>query len=144
MTGNLLHNTGGPCSRVRVEPVRESFLEKKRISENLGIYCLDLPDDEYDLEAWVLRIAAEEGLTGWDEIFRNVSLPLEKLMAITVRDPPAVRTGPQRPLLETALVLSRSNQHCYLPGGPEIFTRSRLERCIELFRIKNDNFYELD
>lgn len=142
--GSMLHNTGGPSSRVRIEPVKEPFIINAGVSIDYGLFQLSIPKDIFDIEEWLLKIAADEGLSGWKEISEQILLPVEKLIVLPVKDNMTYADESNRSWLKAALVLSKSSHYYYLPDGPAIFTRSRLDRSIRLLKIKLENFYELD
>lgn len=141
---NVLNNTGGPRSRVRSETVNESYLSGKT-AVDIGYYKLDIPEKVNDMEGWLLNMAEQIGWKGWKDIKSNIDLPQEKLMVFNEPE-----NDIQTELAETciiirnALILSMSNKYCYLPDGPRIFTRSRLDRKIKLTKINIKNFYELE
>lgn len=136
--------TGGPQSRVRAEMIHESYLTGKT-TVDAGSYAIDLPEYVNDIEAWLLDMAEKMGWQGWNDIGRRIGIPGEKLLVINEPDheiqPHMTEKGN---IIRTALILSMCNKFFYLPDGPRIFTRSRLERKIKLTKINIKNFYELD
>ncbi|MGV8963787.1 MAG: hypothetical protein ACOH2V_10480 [Candidatus Saccharimonadaceae bacterium] len=141
---NLLNNSGGPHSRVRSETVKESFLSGNDISAEIDCYKITIPENVPDIEEWLLQMAKAIGWDGWKEITRHILLPREKLMVFPMTDELKSTKREVRQLLAVALVLSMSNRYTYLPDGPRIFTRSRLDRSIKLLQINSNHFYELE
>ena len=141
---NVLNNSGGPRSRVRSETVNESYMSGKT-AVDIGCYEIDIPEKVNDIEGWLLNVAEEIGWKGWKDINSNIDLPLEKLMVFNEPENDIqtnlAETGT---IIRNALILSMSNKYCYLPDGPRIFTRSRLDRKIKLTKINIKNFYELE
>ena len=141
---SIFNNTGGPRSRVRSEPIKESFLTDKENAEEMGCYYIDLPEDIDDIELWLLNLSEGIGWHGWQEIDTNIILPLEKLIVFPVQENNIQMDVSVEGIIKAAILLSMSNQYCYLPDGPRIFTKSRLNRNIMLLKINIDKFYELE
>ena len=141
---SIFNNTGGPRSRVRSEPIKESFLTDKENAEEMGCYYIDLPEDIDDIELWLLNLSERIGWHGWQEIDTNIILPREKLIVFPVQENNIQMDVSVEGIIKAAILLSMSNQYCYLPDGPRIFTRSRLNRNIMLLKINIDKFYELE
>lgn len=140
----VFNNTGGPRSRVRSEIVYKSYLTVKT-SVKVGYYAIDLPESVNDIEAWLLDMAEKIGWQGWEDISCRIGIPSEKLLVINEPDNEIQPHMTEKEnIIRTALILSMCNNFFYLPEGPRIFTRSRLERKIKLTKINIENFYELD
>lgn len=140
----VLNNSGGPNSRTRSEHVKESLLHGKGIANEIGCYYIDLPVHIHDIEKWLLMKAEEIDWKGWQEINAHISLPGEKLTVLPLNGTILRSCESTEEILKAALILSMSNQYCYLPDGPRIFTRSRLVRRIRLLKINIGHFYELE
>jgi hypothetical protein len=139
----LLHNTGGPRSRTRTEEVRQSMLLRGELTASTEIVCLRIPAEVTDPESWLLETARNEGFQNWEELGSFFILPKEKMLVTDHEGAGAGVTGPME-RLRAALILARTNKYRYLPDGPMIFTRSRLERCIRLIEIDLNGFYEME
>jgi len=141
---SVFNNTGGPRSRVRTEPVSECYFSRSPGAVETGCYAFGVHDSVNDIEAFILDMARMAGLRGWRDINRNIVLPNEKMMVFPLSGETYVPADTPEEWIRAALILSMSNSSCYLPGGPRIFTRARLNRKIRLMSIKIDEFYELE
>ncbi|MDQ3142266.1 MAG: hypothetical protein M3Q56_08470 [Bacteroidota bacterium] len=139
-----LLNIGGPRSRVRTEPINSTLLAHDNCAEIKGTFSLHIPDDVYDIEAWVLKLASEEGLNGWNDINDLIFLPKNKLIIThqPVDSTPGSLSNYEK--ITAALILSKCNKFIYLPSGPRIFTRERLNRNIKLVKLNINQFYEME
>jgi hypothetical protein len=140
---NLLHNSGGPRSRTRTEKVERSMISHVGIISHSEVLCLEIPDIISDPKIWLLELAFSEGFSEFENLDRELDLPRDKMVVTPVTDPvmPARTT---REMLRAALILSRTNGQRYLPGGPCVFTRHRLNRTIRLVHINLNVYYEMD
>ncbi len=139
-----LNNSGGPRSRVRSEPVKESFFAKGRVHSQTYSYGLHLPPDVDEPESWVLEMAKSLGWENWEEVRRQIILPPEKLLALPDPDIILPKTPSVRETVEAAVILSLTGLYHYIPDGICVFTRARLERKIRLININTHQFYELE
>lgn len=141
---SVFNNMGGPYSRSRTEPVSECYFSQNPGAVETGCYAFELPDRVNDIEAYLLDVARVAGLKGWRDIDRNILLPDEKMMVFPLTGEMYVPADTSKERIRAALILSMSNSSCYIPDGPRIFTRARLNRKIRLMSIKIDEFYELE
>lgn len=144
----LLHNMGGPRSRSRSEQIRRFYPGKEECSGELLIAACPVPPEISGIEEWLLTVAAAAGLDGWEEVDRAIRLPEEKMILFPADDVVSgvEESSGENPagFLRRALILARCNRNGYLPGGPVILTRSRLERNIRLMTLNTERFYELE
>jgi len=141
----LLHNTGGPRSRVRSEPVSSNFWTDGYMKPDTApgyAYRIELPEEVEDVELWLLDIGTSLGWNGWEQIIPHLDLPTNNMIVLNMSGRLALKDSFQ--ILRAGVILSRCNQQMYLPEGPMIFSRTRLTRLIELSEIKTSQFYELD
>ncbi len=139
-----LNNMGGPSSRARTEKISSSLFDHPGMNMTREVLFLDVPMWEDDLEAWYLSIARKLKWKSWEEAMSYLKLPSGRWLVL-----PAVDSRrPSRTLLvsklRTAVILSKCSKSHYSPDSPMIFTRSRLEREIEMVRINLNGYYEMD
>jgi hypothetical protein len=139
------HNSGGPRSRMRIEPIRSAYLE------NPGLDCLlhqeriqfQLPCPCPDIRGFLLKkFKREWGLTHWQDIYRAAPLPSEPFLVLPA---PEIGKRDSAPFsLLHALILARCNAFSYRPQGDFIFTEQRLNRRIYLLKLNIPQFYALE
>jgi hypothetical protein len=141
---SLLNNMGGPISRVRTEKINSSLFDHPGMDGSREIHFLDVPEWEEDLEEWYLSIARKLHWNKWEEALPSLKLPAGRWLILPARE----LLKPTRVLLtgklRSAVILSKCNKSHYSPDSPMIFTRSRLERKIEMIRINLNSYYEMD
>lgn len=139
------HNSGGPRSRIRIEPIRSAYIESTE-----GDWLLhheriqfQLPNPCPDIRGFLLgQFEREMGLNQWQDIYRAANLPNEQFLVL-----PAPRTEGEKPKsfhLFHALILARCNAFSYRHQGDFIFTEQRLNRSIYLLKINIPQFYALE
>ena len=146
----LLNNMGSPRSRIRIEKIRSVFLDSKTDVVATCQYEIHVPENLNDLEDWVLRLGKKIGLKNWQEIDNSIYLPKEKFIVVHSSslfsridlERKNIDSIPE--VISNAILLSKCNSVFYLPDGPRIFSRIRLERIVRLIKIDNNKFYELD
>lgn len=139
---SMLHNSGGPRSRVRTELIDSNLLAENGMSISLGLIGVSVPDEVSDVEAWLrntLHITSE-----WNEVSRQCRLPDKRLMVFTEQEPGKPYQLDGTDLLHAVLILSKCSQHSYNPDSPFIFTKKRINRSIRLLEINYHAFYEMD
>ncbi len=141
---HVINNMGGPRSRARTERVSECYFSRSPGAVETGCYVFGVHESVNDIEAFLLDLARLAGFRGWRDIDRHIVLPDEKMMVFPLTGEGYVSADDPVEWIRSALILSMSNSTCYLPGGPRIFTRARLNRSIRLMSIKIDEFYELE
>ena len=139
----LLHNTGGPRSRTRTENVQRSAVNAPGMAAASENHFLQLPEWVTNPESWLLQMAREEGIDGWEEAERLFILPRNK-MTVTQPEGPVEPAQGNLWILRTAMILARTNGQRYLPEGPAVFTRHRLDRCLRLVEIDLNGYYGMD
>jgi hypothetical protein len=141
---SLLNNMGGPMSRARTEKINSSLFDHPGMDISREIHFLDVPGLEKDLEKCYLSIARKLHWNSWEEALSNLKLPTGRWLIFPAGD---ILTPPRSLLtirLRSAVILSKCNKSHYSPDSPMIFTRSRLERKIEMIRINLNGYYEMD
>jgi hypothetical protein len=141
---NLLHNTGGPRSRVRTEKVNMRLLESGGLVTGNERCRVALPPQTEDLERWALTMALNLNWSSLEVAAQKLKLPTVQHLVIPEPDHQLKGKQSQKERLRCALILSKCNKNYYMPESPMIFTRSRLERSVELVTINLDAYYELD
>lgn len=139
----LLHNTGGPRSRTRIEEVSESVFQGGGRTVSAETFRLEIPPEAADPEEWLRHIALRQGFADWESLERFLVLPDRRMLAVETEVPPEAPVAPMA-ILRAALILARTNRQRYLPDGPRIFTRSRLSRCVRLIEIDLNAYYAMD
>lgn len=139
----LLHNTGGPRSRTRTENVERSAVSAPGMVGASETHFLQVPEWVADPESWLLLIARAEGFDGWAAAERFFHLPKKK-MTVLVPEGPVEPAQGNLWILRTAMILARTNGQRYLPEGPAVFTRHRLDRCLRLVEIDLYGYYGMD
>ncbi len=137
-------NMGGPRSRVRTEPINSTLLTHDNYAEIKGTFSLHIPEDVYDIEDWILKLASEESLNGWQDINESIFLPTDRLILTHEPDKNTSESLSNYEKITAALILSKCNKFTYLPNGPRIFTRERLNRKIKLVKLNINQFYEME
>lgn len=139
------HNSGGPRSRMRIEPIRSAYLESS------GLVCVShkeliqfqLPSPCPDIRAFLLKkFKREMGLIQWQDIYRAASLPRIPYLVLPAPESEARKSSTLS--LFHALILARCNAYSYRPKGEFIFTEQRLNRCIYLVKLNIPKFYALE
>ncbi len=140
---NRLHNTGGPRSRTRVEPVSSSLMEERSLAAVSEIISLQIPQYEKDLEEWLLRFVRALGFSGWEDAEKAIGIPSVKML-VSQQEIPHPPASDRIGILRAGMILCRTSQLRYLPESPRIFTRSRLKRSIRLVVLNTNAYYDLD
>ena len=138
-----LYNSGGPNSRQRTEPIQSDFLDTSGTHRNSEIYRLSIPEDITDIEAWLVEHVLSFGWNTLDEAIRKLPVPTNRMMAFAVKDeePQSMNS---LDIVLNALILAKTNDSCYNPESPLIFTKKRMNRTIKLVEIDINKYYELD
>lgn len=140
----MVHNMGGPRSRSREEKVNSDFLADNKLEHDaMDLYFFSCPEGA-DPESILLDLGEIIGLHGWKEINRTIGLPDKKLLVRPLNENVSGEDLSPAIVLRMAMVLARCNALWYLPDGPAIYTRSRLQRRIRLVEFNTEDFYELD
>ena len=139
-----LNNVGGYSSRVRTEKICSNLFDHPGIGLSHELHSLDIPDGIGDIEEWLLDIARGLNWNGWDETLPNLQLPVTRGMIFPSEQILGSVNLSFAKILRSAVILSKCNKSHYTLSAPMIFTRSRLERKIEIVRINLDGYYEMD
>jgi hypothetical protein len=141
---NHLSNTGGPHSRVRSENIKSSLFEGKGLKAHHEIHALTIPPAVTDIEKWVYDLYKPNRFSSWEAIEAELKLPAVSMLVVPAgnRLNPPIYSGLH--MFRSAVILSKCNANRYVPDSPMIFTRTRLERNVELIVLNLHTYYELD
>ncbi len=140
----LLNNMGGPTSRARTEKIKSSLFDIPGIGCTREMHMLDVPRDVVDIEHWLLAIALVLNWNTLEEALPHLDLPAGRWMIFPSEGNPAPFKSLLTRKLRSGIILSKCNKSHYSPDSPMIFTKSRLERKIEMVRINLNGYYEMD
>lgn len=142
-SSKLLHNSGVGRPRNREERIRGNFLLESNTIASVTSLHINLPGNIVDVEDWLKGLLRLAGWKNIEEAISHVPLPNKRLMAFPVK---AIAPMPlnHREWIHQALILAKTNEVCYHPGAPLIWTRKRMHRNIQLIDINLDKFYGLD
>ena len=144
LVSNVMNNSGGPRSRVRTEEIHADFFTENVAGTCQGILSVKIPARVVDIEKWLKNCCKNFNKMSWDEIGKTLRLPDQTMMVFTINDYSLMKHLVKNDFIRSALILAKCNKHSYDPDSPFIFTRKRLDRCIKLIEINNDQFYALD
>lgn len=139
-----IQNMGGPRSRSRVEIISENFLEKQEgLSESYGPFSVRVPPFVQDIKDFLYGLASLSGYVYWDDIFKALSLPKEKMLVTEIEQ--KLKSPPMTDMMyvKAAIILSKCNKHMYYPDNLCVFTHTRLSRKIRLQSINVEKFYDM-
>jgi hypothetical protein len=139
-----LNNSGGPSSRVRTEKISSSLFDQPGICRSRELFMLDIPVDVNNIEIWLLSIARQQGWKSLEEALHHLQIPAGRRLIFPVENIATTCKLSKIGILKSAIILSKCNKSFYIPGSPMIFTRSRLERKIEMLMINIEGYYEMD
>ena len=133
-----LANSGGPMSRTRSEQVISTLLGR----DDGAIRCprsrrlgLSFPSRADPVKA-IERLLASNGFGSAEDLRDEFAMPEIRLICrpLGVNAPRlAVRGGPEREVLEQALLLGLCTAQLFDPGRPVLWTQASLTRGLELF-----------
>ena len=139
----LMHNIGAPGGFLRKEKIISNLLSECGAGTPAGTFGIILPDTIQDAEEWLLGMARCLGWKDWPEVEAGISLPAERLLVYpTSADKSVAKDNIE--ILRHAIILSRCNEHSYLPGSPMIFSRKRLNRTVQLTAIQQSSYYAME
>ncbi len=134
----LFANAGGPMSRQRSEQITSTLLGRDDgvircpRSRRLGLSFPSRADPVKAIE----RLLASNGFASAEDLRDEFALPEVRLICrpLAVNAPRlAVRGGPEREVLEQALLLGLCTAQLFDPGRPVLWTQASLTRGLELF-----------
>jgi hypothetical protein len=146
---NILQNSGGPRSRVRCEPVSSDLLESTGTGRNVMLCIVTVPPETEDCFEWLDGLSRRAGFKGIRDADEKIARPDRSLCVAVVTGLYPVNRRLESAealadLLLHALILARCNSTSYNSDAVPVFTRSRLDRYIELFIFNMETFYEMD
>ena len=133
-----LANSGGPASRRRNEQIASTLLGRDegaiRCPRSLRL-ALSCPSRADPVKA-IARLLAGNGFGSAEDLRDEFAVPGGRLICrpLPVNAPRlAVRGGPEREVLEQALLLGLCTAQLFDPGRPVLWTQASLTRGLELF-----------
>ena len=140
-----LANIGGPMSRTRSEHIASTLLGRDqgaiRCPRSLRL-GLTIPSRAHPVKA-IEKLLQSNGFGSAEDLRDEFALPEGRLICRPL-DPKAsrlaVRGGPEREVLEQALLLGLCTAQLFDPARPVIWTRSSLSRVVDLFDLQR--FYQ--
>jgi len=140
----MLNNMGGPRSRARTEKIKSSLFDIPGIGSTREMHMLDVPLEVVDIGNWLLALAHVLNWNTLEEALPHLDLPAGRWLIFPSQGSPAPFKSLLTRQLRSGIILSKCNKSHYCPDSPMIFTRSRLERKIEMVRINLNGYYEMD
>jgi hypothetical protein len=146
---NLLHNSGGPRSRVRSELVSSDLLKSTGTGSIVKFCFASVLPEVQDCYEWLDGLSRQAGYTGIRDADTKIPRPdrsccIGPLMGIYPVNRRLDSPDSLEELIRDALILARCNTTGYYPDASPVFTRSRLDRYIELFTFNMERFYHGD
>ncbi|MCC6162322.1 MAG: hypothetical protein IT182_03130 [Acidobacteria bacterium] len=137
-------NTGGPCSRTRVEHIRRTLLNRTdgpiRMPRVLRVGLDHRASDDVADIVW--RTLAAAGFATPDHLRAAFTVPAKRLLCRRfvprARELPCLDDAPLA-VLEQALLLGLCTAHLFDPSRPVVWTTASLSRQLELF--EPEGFY---
>lgn len=140
-----LFNSGAPMGRhTVVKAIQSSIFNAGNLKAMQEIHEVKIPDHINDIEKWVRSLYEPKVFSDWDELKDELALPDISLLIVPAGMGPLRDTISRSEIFRSAVILSKCSATRYTPNSPMIFTRSRLERKVELIKINIENYYELD
>jgi len=139
-----LNNTGGPRSRVRTEKISASIFDSEQMKLQHERHELIVPQEITDIEEWVITLYHPRAFTSWEDIAGRLKIPTVRMLVVPVESSAKKNKVSKLKMLRSAVILSKCNKNYFQPESPMIFTRSRLNRSIELIQLNLEQYYEMD